>query len=146
MALSKPAPAQVIRYSYLWHRDAVRGVEEGSKDRPCAIVMMVQNDEGDELVTVLPITHTPPHDPSDAIEIPCETKRRLGLDDDRSWVVVTESNRFCWPGPDLRLARKGDDTSFLYGTLPGSFFKKVRIAFLSKVEAGRQLPLVNRTD
>ena len=30
------------------------------------------------------------------------TKRRLGLDDARSWIMVTEGNRFAWPGPDLR--------------------------------------------
>jgi len=37
-----------------------------------------------------------------AVEISHETKRRLGLDDDRSWIVLTEANRFAWPGPDLR--------------------------------------------
>jgi hypothetical protein len=43
---------------------------------------------------VLPITHSAPPDPADAIEIPAETKNRLGLDTDRSWVVITEANQF----------------------------------------------------
>jgi len=45
-------------------------------------------------VTVLPISHTPPANPALAVEIPHETKRRLGLDDERSWIVLTEANRF----------------------------------------------------
>jgi hypothetical protein len=44
----------------------------------------------------------PPSDPCEAIENPPATKRRLGLDDERSWIVLTESNRFVWPGPDVR--------------------------------------------
>jgi hypothetical protein len=93
LTFPKPAPAQVIRYSYLWHQDAIRGAEEGSKDRPCAIIMMVQDENGEDVVTVLPITHTPPNNPADALEIPHLTKQRLGLDNDRSWVVITESNQ-----------------------------------------------------
>lgn len=146
MPFPKPAPAQVIRYSYLWHKDAVLGAEEGGKDRPCAIIMMVQNESGDDVVTVLPITHTPPRDPADALEIPADTKRRLGLDDDRSWIVITESNRFYWPGPDLRMTQPGDAASVLYGSLPGAFFEKVRIAFLAKVKAARSSTIVIRTE
>lgn len=53
-------------------------------------------------VTVLPITHTPPEDPSVCVEIPAETKNRLGLDSEPSWIVLSEGNEFMWPGPDLR--------------------------------------------
>ena len=145
MAFPKPAPAQVIRYSYLWHKDATRGAEEGSKDRPCAIVMMVKNEDGEDLVTVLPITHTPPHNPDDAIEIPHQTQRRLGLDDVRSWVVLTESNRFYWPGPDLRMSRPGEAESVLYGILPNAFYERVRQAFLQMIRADRS-SVVARTE
>jgi hypothetical protein len=31
-----------------------------------------------------------------------ETKRRLGLDAEQSWIMITEANGFVWPGPDLR--------------------------------------------
>ena len=46
----------------------------------------------------------PPHDPEAAVEIPLATKMRLGLDDDRSWIILTEANRFTWPGPDLLIS------------------------------------------
>jgi hypothetical protein len=49
-----------------------REAQEGDNDRPVPAVR------------VLPITHTPPSDTDDAIEIPPGTKRRLGLDDERS--------------------------------------------------------------
>src|SRR5271157_462561 len=38
----------------------------------------------------------------ETVEIPGVTKSRLGLDDGRSWIVVSEANRFCWPGVDLQ--------------------------------------------
>ena len=116
----------VIRDAYLWRSEHERGLEEGRKDRPCAITMTVKEESGDLKVFVLPITHTPPDDPSHAVEIPAVTKRRLGLDDERSWIMITETNRFTWPGPDLRPAKPGDPTSTVYGELPGNLFRHVR--------------------
>jgi hypothetical protein len=86
---------------------------------------VTSDDDSDQIVTVLPITHTPPSNPDLAVEIPHATKRRLGLDDDRSWIVLTEANRFIWPGPDLRFARTGDPASVSYGLLPRDLFKEV---------------------
>jgi hypothetical protein len=34
----------------------------------------------------------------EAVEIPAVVKRHLGLDEARSWIVVSEINRFIWPG------------------------------------------------
>jgi hypothetical protein len=102
------------------------------KDRPCAVVLVAMNRQGHEVVTVLPITHTPPSDPGDAVEIPAQTKRRLGLDNERSWIVVTEANRFVWPGPDLRPARSADMESIAYGLLPEDLFNRVREMVLQK--------------
>ena len=74
----------MIRYSYLWDSEAKQGREEGVKDRPCAIVLIVHQDEGTEpLVAVLPITHAAPQD-ADAIEFPAALKSHLGLDAGRS--------------------------------------------------------------
>jgi hypothetical protein len=56
-------PNLVIRYAYLWHDDYRRGQEEGDKDRPCMIVLTAEDAAGETMVTVLPITHTPPGDP-----------------------------------------------------------------------------------
>ncbi len=116
------------------------------KDRPCAIILVVTDeDNDDQTVTVLPITHTPPHQADDAIEIPAPTKLRLGLDDERSWVVLTEANRFIWPGPDLRPARQDDLNSVAFGLLPESLFKQIRDSFIAKVRK-RKVSAVSRTE
>jgi hypothetical protein len=135
----------VIRYSYLWHAEYLRGQEEGVKDRPCAVVMVVQDDNGEQTVTVLPVTHAPPADQAAAVEIPPETKRRLGLDEQRSWVVIAEANRFAWPGPDLRPAEGGDAASVAYGFLPRALYNKIRERFVAIV-ASRAVAVVSRTD
>ena len=127
----------VIRYAYLWRSEHQRGLEEGLKDRPCAVLLAVTDNNGDRIVVLLPITHSPPGDPAHAIEIPAATKRRLGLDDQRSWIVVTEANRFIWPGPDLRPQKRGDANSVVYGELPGDLFRKVRDQWLALSEARR---------
>ena len=123
-----PQPGLVIRYSYLWHQEYLAGREEGVKDRPCAIVISTRDEEGDVVVLVAPITHARPLDPRDAVEIPQATKRRLGLDDDQSWIIVTELNRFVWPGPDLRPISREHPGSFAYGLLPAKLFARLKTA------------------
>lgn len=137
----KPLAGQVISYAYLWQTEHQRGQEEGLKDRPCAVILVVTNQDGNEIVTALPITHTPPSNPDSAVEIPPATKRRLGLDDARSWVVLTEANRFTWPGPDLRPMRRSEAASVLYGELPGSLLVKIRDGFLAAIKKHRAIVL-----
>jgi hypothetical protein len=116
----------VIRYSYLWESEARQGREEGVKDRPCAIILVILREGEYPIVRVLPVTHTPPSDPADALEIPAPTKQRLKLDSERSWIVVTEANDFIWPGPDLRPAVVGELNSVAYGFLPPKFMQALR--------------------
>ncbi len=127
----KPVAGQVISYAYLWQSEHLLGQEEGLKDRPCAVILVITTEAGKERVTVLPITHTPPARTELAIEIPATTKRRIGLDNDRSWVVLTEANRFTWPGPDLRPTQRGKAATVLYGELPGNLLIKIRDAFVA---------------
>lgn len=127
----------VIRYSYLWHAKHEAGREEGRKDRPCAIILVTEDIRGREIVTVLPVTHSPPDDPTLALELPPETKMRLGLDTDRSWVVLSEANRFAWPGPDLRPLSSADATSVSYGVVPENFYRAMRARFVSVLKSGR---------
>ena len=75
------------------------------------------------------VTHSPPSDPQTAVEIPAATKRRLGLDAERSWIIVDDANQFVWPGADLRPARSGDASSVAYGLLPDGLFKEVQKKF-----------------
>ncbi|MBT9293094.1 hypothetical protein [Prosthecodimorpha staleyi] len=144
MSWPKPQPGLVIRYSYLWEREARAGREEGVKDRPCAILLVVLRDGASPIVRVLPVTHTPPTDPADALEIPAPTKARLGLDGARSWVVLTEANDFIWPGPDLRPAVNGDPASMAYGMLPPGFMKVLRERIAERRQA--RLKAVTRTE
>ena len=134
-----PVPGLVIRYSYLWHSEHTIGREEGVKNRPCAIVLAAPGKN----VVVLPVTHSPPDGP--AIEIPYAVKHRLGLDNERSWIVLVEANLFAWPGPDLRPAINGDPSSVVYGLLPRNFFRAVRDKFIDGVRA-RNLRVVRRTE
>jgi hypothetical protein len=141
----EPVPGLVIRYSYLWWREYERGQEEGVKDRPCAVVMVVTVGEGEKIVTVLPITHSPPGDRALAVEIPHATKQRLGLDAERSWVMVSEANRFVWPGPDLRMEEPGcGPESVAYGLLPRALFEEIRSRFGDAVER-RLASVIRRT-
>lgn len=145
MTWPAPLPGLVIRYSYLWKREARTGQEEGAKDRPCAVVLALRDDAGRTQVYALPITHSPPTDGADAVEIPAVVKVRLGLDSARSWVVVSEANVFAWPGPDLRfLPGKGPESS-VYGFLPPKFFRLIRDRFLA-ADSSRKGALVARTE
>ena len=130
MPIPTPEPGLVISYAYLWHHESQAGQEEGRKDRPSVIVLAVERQADDAtLVTVQPITHTPAADPSSAVEIPAAVKRHLGLDDQRSWIVVAEGNEFDWPGYDLR--KIGSEDRFDYGFLPPRFFSQILEAFVA---------------
>ncbi len=126
MSLPVPRPGLVIRYAYLRESEAREGREEGIKDRPCAIVLVVLREGEYPIVRVLAISHTAPGDAADAVEIPTPTKERLGLDSERSWVVLTEANDFIWPGPDLRPVPGRDPSTVAYGFLPPRFFRLLR--------------------
>ncbi len=132
MTWPKPEPGLVIRYSYLWASEADKGRDEGVKDRPCAIVLVVVGDHRRQIVRVLPITHSAPLNSDDALEIPMPIKLRLGLDDLRSWVVLSEANDFAWPGPDLRPTSSADRNSVVYGALPPRFFQALKQRLLTK--------------
>jgi hypothetical protein len=141
----RPVPGLVIRYSYLWAAEHARGQEEGVKDRPCAIILATAGVANEQVVTVLPVTHTPPPDARLTVEIPPATKRRLGLDDMRSWVVLGEANRFVSPGPDLRPAIRSDADSVAYGPLPYTLFEGIRLKFIAALKA-RTARVVPRTE
>lgn len=123
MALPEPERGLVISYSYLWSHEASEGAEEGRKNRPCVIVTGVKRVNDEVIVTVFPITHQAPKDADAAVEIPTAVKEHLGLDAERSWVMVDEANRFVWPGYDLRKIPGHD--RYDYGFLPPNLFQSV---------------------
>ncbi len=107
--------------------------------------MLLLRDGEHPVVRVLPITHTPPHDPAGALEIPPLTKLRLGLDSVQSWVVLDEANDFIWPGPDLRLALSGDPSTAAYGMLPAGFMAVLKERLLARYWA-KQAKAVRRSE
>src|SRR5271166_6454366 len=110
MPIPNPEPGLVISYAYLWRHEHHAGREEGQKDRPSVIVL--------------------------AVEIPLPVKRHLGLDDDRSWIIVDEGNEFLWPGYDLRKLPHSD--RYDYGFVPPRFFNQVLEAFAGWYRSDRR--------
>lgn len=146
MDIPRPVPGLVVSYSYVWASEAAKGIEEGRKDRPCALLAMSFQTEGTRVIAIaLPITHTPPGDHALAVEIPPRVKKLLGLDDERSWVVVTEYNRFSWPGPDLRPIAGARADTCVYGLLPAKLYELIRQRFL-KLYASGGVHAVRRTE
>jgi hypothetical protein len=127
----------VIRYAYLWRDETLRGREEGSKDRPCVVVLAVRDRHGERVVTVAPITHRPPPDGSRAVEMPMATKRRLGLDDHPSWIITNDLNEFVRPGPDLRPVTLGRPARFAYGLLPAKLYHAIKASLIEHVRERR---------
>ncbi len=141
MAARGPDIGFVIRHAYLWWDEARTGREEGRKDRPCVIVHMRLNEHQELEIYICPVTHTPPEHPEKGMEIPQGTKARLGLDDDRSWIITTEINRFIWPGPDIRSVPGG---GYSYGPRPAAMTRDL----VAQVKANAQdssLLIVSRT-
>jgi hypothetical protein len=128
MPIPTPEPGLIISYPHVWDHEAQNGQEEGRKDRPCVIALAVERQrDGETLVTVLPVTHRAPDDAAAAVEIPYAVKKHLGLDDERSWVIVSEGDQFVWPGYDLRKVRNTD--RYDHGYLPPHFFNEILAAF-----------------
>ena len=97
MPLPIPEPGLVIDYKFLWAHEHDAGEEEGEKARPC-IIVATEKLGHETLVTVVPITHSPPRANDAAVELPRRVKAHLGLDAQQSWVIVDELNQFFWPG------------------------------------------------
>jgi hypothetical protein len=126
----------VLSYSYLWLREMREGGEEGRKDRPCVVLVLVgRSENGADIVRVLPVTHSIPDDPEVAMELPSQVKERLRLDGERSWVILTESNKFAWPGPDIRRVDQVSSDGY-YGPLPPKLFDQIRSKYIELVRRG----------
>ena len=139
MSLPIPKPGLVIRYSFLWSNEKAKGATEGTKDRPCAIVVAARIDTAGDIDTVVaPMTHQPPDDPMASIEIPGAICKSLSLDSGRHWLRLDELNRFTWPGFDLRPI-PGEPGRYEYGMLPPGLFQQLREGILTrqKAQAGR---------
>lgn len=84
----------VIRFPYLWAREAARGEAKGRKLRPVAVSVRIPKPKGEDLLVLFPITSKEPGRGRFAAEIPDTEKRRAGLDGVmRLWIVLDEYNQ-----------------------------------------------------
>ena len=84
----------VIRFPYLWAREAAKGETEGRKSRRVAVGVRVPKPKGEDLLFLFPITSQEPAHQRFAVEIPDTEKRRAGLDTHaRLWIVLDEYNQ-----------------------------------------------------
>jgi hypothetical protein len=84
----------VIRFPYLWAREARHGETEGRKFRPVAAGVRISKPKSADVVLLFPITSQEPARERFAAEIPDMEKRRAGLDGSiRLWIVMDEYNQ-----------------------------------------------------
>lgn len=138
-----PKPANVLSYAYLWAHEAARGEEDGRKQRPVVVVIARAEVDGNTELLVVPVTTQPPAVPGDAFEIPARVKAHLGLDAERCWIMVTELNRFRWPGPDIRPIERRENHTPFYGFIPQPLFDAVLAAVIARAE-GRRVKITRR--
>lgn len=135
MPLPDPRPGLVIRYDYLWSREAAADRGQG-KERPACLVAATDPATSPRFVVILPITHTRPDKDTVGIEIPAKVREALGLDDAPSWVIVSEHNVDEWPNGGLA-PLPGRPGVFSYGFIPPRLFAQVKARFLELYENGR---------
>ena len=136
--LASPERGSVIRYAYLWADENAAGQEEGRKDRPALVLALsVGVQHGMTRLLVVAITHSPGRDPNDAVPVPLDVQRRLGLDDDPAWIVTTEANAFAWPGPDIRPIPGRRPRTVIYGRVPDNLLRQVARSLLANRERQR---------
>jgi len=82
----------IIRYPYLWARQAKDGETAGRKDRPVAVGVRAPRPDGD-MVLLFPVTTREPEPVRFSAELPLIEKKRAGLDRDlRLWIILDEFN------------------------------------------------------
>lgn len=137
----------MIRYDFLWKEEKQAGIEDGRKDRPCAIVLtMNEKPDGTKDVLLCAITHSPPAKNEKAVEIPPKVARHLGLDHSRSWIKTDQINRIQWQKglipPGVTPARKG---KWEFGMIPQALGKQTFTQVREKAKS-RLLKTVDRQE
>lgn len=134
--IAEVRPGLVLAYSYLWRREFEAGRIEGVKVRPTVVVLAAKpgSEATPPLVYAAAITHSRTTE-DDGVEVPLAVKRRLGMDDDASFVVTSELNTFVWPGPDLGVvpgsARRADGATCVYGHVPRALLDRIKASVAS---------------
>ena len=143
--MKKPNPevGQIVRYDYLWRDEQLQGKIEGTKERPCAVIVAVQSqNDGSFTVLLAPITHSSKQANNAAIIIPEQAKTITGLDEDQSWLLTTEVNAVSWLDPGIVPAKKGQ---WIYGYLPRGIVRKA-VDTILKFGREKKLKIIDRRE
>jgi hypothetical protein len=143
MPLPRPESGLVFRYDYLWLEESGSARTSG-KERPARLAATLDDEANPQLVVILAITHSRPKAPTVGIEIPQAVAEKLGLDEVRAWIIVSEANADFWPNAGLAPV-PGKRGAYAYGYLPPTLFEAVKSRFL-KLLAERHAKLVNRKE
>lgn len=108
----RPVAGHILRYVYLFKQEQSQGHDEGDKEH---FVVVVGVKGSSYLVAAIT---TKGDGRKDAIVIPEEIARAAGLAPG-SAIVVSEFNRFRWPGYDIRPLMK--QPGYIVGRLPLRF-------------------------
>jgi hypothetical protein len=134
-----PKPGFVIRYLYDWSTPGETVATSAEKERPAVIILAIMKGPNGTMVRVAPITHRAPDRAERAVELPQRTKARLGLDGERSWVILDHMNEFVWPGPDIRPVPGQEPATIYYGPLPPALYEDIKHRLLGLLRQGRVL-------
>ena len=126
---------QVVRFHYLWARQASVGEESGRKGRPVCIVVRTPGNPG--AVYLFPITSQEPRSERISLSLSEMECRRVGLSFP-CWIILDEYNRV-----ELDKAFDFDSTKPI-GSVSAAFLEKVA-ALIKQASASRQVRGVNRS-
>ena len=126
----------LVQYQFLWSREASKGQVEGTKRRPCAIILRSPLPSSDRIF-LIPVTTKEPDEKIPALEIPELEARRMGLNEPmRRWIILNEINVDEIPSYVLEPNAK-------IGQIGVSFFRTILLEF-KKVNDRRKI--IQRSD
>jgi hypothetical protein len=142
MATLKPETGLVIRYRYLWQRQALAGEETGRKARPVCVVIPIGAKGAD--VVLFPLTTQPPCSDRLAVQVPETERRRLQLKGNGpAWIILDEGNRDELPNSYHLEPVTVDPVRFHYGVFSPAFMRVVLTTLAQAIRA-QQLKVVSR--
>ncbi len=130
LPLPPPENGMVVRFNYQWLDSP-----KSTKDRPACIMLVISEPdprvgEGEPVeeilrVVYLAISSQPPRSDQEAVEMPEDVARKLGLRPP-CWVVVSECNIQFWPHDVSKIPHTDD---WVYGKITPGFFNKLKTEF-----------------
>ena len=126
----------IIKYSYVWHREHLRGEVSGRKARPACVMLIVVGTGRKQRALLFPITSQPPGSDTVALAVP-ETEARRAKLYQPAWVILDEHNQ-----DDLEKSFALEDARPV-----GQFSKAFMLKLAMQVRAvmrGRRMKIVPR--